>query len=90
MEALLRLPSGIALDGDGNLFIADADNNRVRKVDASTGIINTVAGTGIEGFGGDGGPAINATFDFPLGVALDDFGNLFITDTDNSQRIAER
>ena len=83
--AWLRSPNGVALDGAGNLFIADTDNHRIRKVD-SAGVITTVAGTGRFGLGGnfgDGGPATAARLRSPEGVALDGAGNLFIADTDN-------
>ncbi len=83
--ARLRSPGGVAADGAGNLFIADTGNNRIRKVDAA-GVITTVAGDGMRGFGGDGGPAIAARLFFPRGVAVDGAGNLFIADRDN-QRI---
>ena len=81
--ARLWSPSGVALDGAGNLFIADPSNARVRRVDAATGVITTVAGTGEFGFGGDGGPATAARLDFSRGVTLDGAGNLFIADTYN-------
>ena len=77
---------GLALDGSGNLFVADLYNNRVRKVDATTGIIATVAGTGTRGFSGDGGPATAAALSFPLGLTLDGAGNLFVADY-NNQRV---
>ena len=85
VAAQLRSPSGVALDGSGNLYIADENNNRIRKVDAA-GRISTVAGDGTEGFGGDGGAATAAQLDFPRGVALDGAGNLYIADG-NNQRI---
>jgi uncharacterized protein (TIGR03437 family) len=75
-NATLNFPSGLAVDTVGNLYIADEDNHRVRKV--SGGIITTVAGTGVVGFSGDGGPATSATLDRPNGVALDAAGNLYI------------
>ena len=85
-DARLNLPRGIALDGSGNLYIADTKNHRIRKVDAS-GTITTVAGsddTGVfGGFSGDGGPATDAQLAFPHGIALDDSGNLYIADTNN-------
>ena len=81
--ALLNRPTGIALDTSGDLFIADFDNDRIRRVDATTSIINTVAGTGEKGFIGDDGPATAAQLEFPRGIALDALGNLFIADTVN-------
>ena len=83
--ALLAFPNGVALDGAGNLFIADSSNDRVRRVDAATGVITTVAGTGVEGFSGDGGPATAARLWGPRGVALDEAGDLFIADADNNR-----
>jgi sugar lactone lactonase YvrE len=76
--------SGIALDGLGNLYIADLGNNVIRKVAAATGIIGTVAGNGYQGYSGDGGSAANATLYRPGGVALDPDSNLYIADTSNS------
>jgi uncharacterized protein (TIGR03437 family) len=73
-------PWGLAIDHSGNLFVADADNMRVRKIDAS-GIITTVAGNGLWGFSGDGGPATNASFASPSNVAVDPEGNLYIADS---------
>ena len=81
-SAQLRTPSGVALDGAGNLYIADEYNHRIRKVD-STGVISTVAGDGTQGFGGDGGAATSAQLHNPWGVALDGAGNLYIADTNN-------
>ncbi len=80
--AQLTLPSGVALDGSGNLYIADNRNHRIRKVDAD-GIISTVAGTGESGYGGDGAAATAARLYFPLDVAADGSGNLYIADTQN-------
>ena len=82
-SATLRIPQGIALDSSGNLYIADTFNHRIRKVDAATGVISTVAGTGTVGFGGDGGAATSARLSFPRGVALDGSGNLYIADGAN-------
>lgn len=79
-EAKLRFPVGVAVDGAGNVYIADTLNSRVRKVDASTGTISTIAGTGRFGFGGDGGPASEAMLGHPEGVAVDAAGNVFIAD----------
>ncbi len=82
LSAQLNGPSGVAVDLLGNIYISDTYNNRVRKVDPS-GIIITVAGTGVKGFGGDGGPATSALLAAPSGVALDAEGNLYIADRDN-------
>src|SRR6266699_5548734 len=79
-SARLNYPFGIAVDSSGTLFIADTQNFRIRRVDAGTGIINTVAGDGVQGFSGDGGPAINASLGGPTGVAVDPSGNLIIVD----------
>ncbi len=75
-SALLKNPNSVAVDAAGNLFIADFGNNRVRKVNVSTGIITTVAGGGL---GDDGGPATDALVNGPNGVAVDAAGNLFIS-----------
>ena len=83
-SARLSGPRGVALDDAGNLYIADRDNNRIRKVDTS-GTITTVAGTGDAGFSGDGGPALSATLNGPSGVALDGAGNLYIAEFGNSR-----
>ena len=84
MNAALGYPEGVAVDTSGNLFIADAYNYRVREVDAN-GIITTVAGNGNSSFYGDGGAAINAALTFPVGVAVDTSGNLFIADEGNNR-----
>jgi sugar lactone lactonase YvrE len=84
VNASLNFPEGIAIDGMGNLFIVDTENSRVRRIDAATGIIATVAGNGMAGFRGDGGRAIDASLNFPEEVALDAAGNLFIADTENN------
>ena len=84
VEAQLSLPYGVAVDGAGNLYIADIWNHRIRKVD-STGAITTVAGTGELSFSGDGGPATEAQLYYPLGVAVDGAGNLYIADTYNER-----
>jgi sugar lactone lactonase YvrE len=82
--AQVNYPMGVALDADGNMYIADYGNHRVRKVDRA-GIITTAAGTGVASFGGDGGPATAAQVNSPRGVAIDTSGNLLIADTNNSR-----
>jgi hypothetical protein len=75
--------SGVALDGAGNIYIADWVNDRIRMVNTA-GIISTVAGSGAEGYSGDGGPATSAELHYPSAVAVDAAGNLYIADSDNS------
>jgi uncharacterized protein (TIGR03437 family) len=82
--AKLNHPIGLALDSAGNLYVADQMNNRIRKI-SSTGIITTVAGTGLPGYSGNGGPATSAQLRYPSGVAVDASGNIFIADTSNSR-----
>ncbi len=81
-NASLSNPAGVAVDLSGNLFIADGGNKRIRKV-GTNGIITTVAGTGLAGFFGDGGPATNAFLESPGAVAADPFGRLLIADSGN-------
>jgi sugar lactone lactonase YvrE len=81
--AAINVPFAVALDGAGNLYIAEEGGNRIRRVDAQTGIITTVAGTGSAGFSGDGGPATSATLFLPAGIALDSAQNLYIADAAN-------
>jgi trimeric autotransporter adhesin len=76
-SAMLGKASGIAIDNRGNIYIADADNNRIRRIEVSTGIITTIAGTGSSIDSGDGGPAINAGVSRPSGIALDSAGNIY-------------
>ena len=90
--AELNQPTGVAVDAQGNLYIADSANNVIRRVDAKTGIITTVAGDfaadkandGLGGFSGDGGPATSAQLNDPQGIAIDGAGDLFIADTFNN------
>ncbi|MBI4575343.1 MAG: hypothetical protein HY722_03665 [Planctomycetes bacterium] len=81
--ARLNAPPGVAADSDGNVYIADATNHRVRKLTVATGVISTVAGDGTAGFLGDGGAATSARLDDPVAVAVDAAGNLYIADRDN-------
>lgn len=79
-DARLYAPSGLVLDDSGNLYVADRGNSRVRRVDADTQQIVTVAGTGVSGYNGDNLPALAAQLTGPRGLALDDDGNLFLTE----------
>jgi sugar lactone lactonase YvrE len=96
--AILKLPSGLALDGAGNLYIADSGHNRIRMVTAQNGVvtaqvnaatiqsgyISTLAGNGASGYAGDNGPATAATLNTPSGVAVDGAGNVYIADSGNN------
>ncbi len=75
---------GLATDNSGNVYICDADNNRVRKINSS-GIISTIAGNGLAGFGGDGGPAVSCMLNYPTGVFIDNAGNILIADSHNNR-----
>ncbi|RMG45824.1 MAG: serine/threonine protein kinase, partial [Acidobacteria bacterium] len=83
--ARLMNPSALALDAEGNLYIADVGNNRIRRVDRATGIITTVAGSGARGFAGDGGPATAAAFNGLRGLAIGPSGDLFVADFFNQR-----
>ena len=92
VSARLSQPGGVAVDADDNVYVADSSNNVIRRVDASTGVITTVAGdyaagqahnSCLGGYAGDGGPATSALLNDPQGVALDGAGDLFIADTFN-------
>jgi len=85
MNAQVNYPQDMELGPDGNLYFADTNNNRVRMIDLHTGIISTIAGTGEKGYAGDGGPAALAQLDRPFGVAFDQNGDLYISDTFNSR-----
>lgn len=82
--AHMEQPQSLCLDKYGNIFIADRGNQRIRKVDAATGIITTYAGNGATGYAGDGGAAINAELSMPSGVCTDTLGNLYIADNGNN------
>src|SRR5580765_776555 len=95
-EASLNMPGSVAVDAKGNVYIADWQNERIRKINPA-GVISTVAGNGQRGFSGDGGSAVDASLDLMFvdqfagqsyirsagGIALDSLGNLYIADTNN-------
>lgn len=84
VSARLNEPTGVAVDGAGNVYIADNANNRVRKINTS-GIISTIAGIGLPyGYTGDGGPATTAKLYYPKGIAVDISGNVYICDWNNN------
>jgi DNA-binding beta-propeller fold protein YncE len=83
LTARLNRPRDIEVGGDGRLYVADELNHRIRAIDLSSGTITTVAGTGIAGFSGDGGQALQAQLNRPAGISFDPDGNLFIADTYN-------
>jgi len=83
-SASLTYPFGVVVDGSGNIYICEIGTSRVRRVDAATGIITTVAGNGGWGYSGDGGPATQAELSSPAGIALDGAGNLYIAHQDHS------
>jgi sugar lactone lactonase YvrE len=78
-------PSGLAIDDSGNMYIADWGSSTIRKVNAKTGIITTIAGTGEGDFDGDGGPAVDASLSGPNELAIDKKGNLYVTDSYNNR-----
>ncbi|HEY4089098.1 MAG TPA: hypothetical protein VGM43_24380 [Bryobacteraceae bacterium] len=85
VNASLNHASSVALDQQGNLYIADTLNHRIRKVDAATGVISTIAGTGVDGFSGDDGPALSANISMPTGITADQSGNIYFADENNNR-----
>ena len=83
--AELSYPVGVTLDSSGNLLIADRNNQRIRRVDAGSGDISTIAGTGTAGYSGDGGLATAAKLSFPVATAIDGSGNIYIADTGSNR-----
>jgi sugar lactone lactonase YvrE len=78
-KATLSQPTGLVVDQEGNLFVAEMEGHRIRRID-SQGIITTIAGNGVRSLSGDGGPAKDAGVYFPLGLAFDSKGSLYISD----------
>lgn len=83
VNAQLNRPLDVAVDTAGNLYIADYNNLRIRRV-GSNGVITTIAGNGLPGYTGDGGPSVNATLNFPTGVTVDGSGNVYVADNANN------
>ncbi len=84
--AMLNWPTGVSVDGAGNLYIADTSNNRIRKI-ASNGVITTVAGNGQFGYSGDGGLATSASLESPQGAAVDSSGNMYIVEGTDIRKV---
>lgn len=84
-EAQLNYPQDLEIGPDGNLYFADTNNHVVRMIDLSTGVIRTVVGSGTRGYGGDGGPALAAQLNRPFGIAFDEHGDLYVSDTFNGR-----
>ena len=82
-SAQLDLPTALALDAKNNLYLADTRSHRIRRIDATTDLITTIAGNGTQGFSGDNAPATAASIDSPTGLALDASNNLYLADTHN-------
>ncbi|MEE8207014.1 MAG: SMP-30/gluconolactonase/LRE family protein, partial [Nitrospinaceae bacterium] len=84
LKAAFNFPAGLCLDQTGNLYVADRNNHRVRRIDTS-GMVTTVAGTGTPDWGGDGGPAVDAHLNYPSDLVCDGKGNLYISDRSNNR-----
>jgi hypothetical protein len=81
--ASIFLPMGVVTDSAGNLFLSDSNNNRVRMVNAQSGLISTIGGTGVAGYSGDGGVATSAMINMPSGMTIDGAGDIYFADTSN-------
>src|SRR5262245_56120592 len=84
LQALCNEPFMCAFDTKGNLYVSEAANHCVRRIDKATGVITTVAGTGVAGYSGDGGPATRATFNQPYSLQVDANGDIYIVDRLNA------
>jgi uncharacterized protein (TIGR03437 family) len=84
-SAMMDFPVAVALDAQNNIYISDANNFRIRMVNAASGNIATIVGNGVEGFSGDGGPATSATLNFAYGVRVDSTGRIFVADASNNR-----
>ena len=84
-SAILNDPSFVSVDAAGNVYISDTMNYRIRRIDAATGVIRTIAGTGVRGFSGDGGSALNAEITTPGGLVVDFAGRIYFADLFNQR-----
>jgi sugar lactone lactonase YvrE len=83
IDAPIFLPYGVIVDPAGNIYLSDSNNSRIRRVDAGTGLISTIAGNGTSGYSGDGGPATQASISQPGGLTMDGAGNIYFADSGN-------
>jgi len=83
VQAGIQGARGVAFDREGNMFLCEREGNRIRRVDRKTGVIRTIAGTGAKGYSGDGGPALQATFNGPKWIHVGPDGDVYVVDTEN-------